>query len=51
MTTIITLEHSGLDAEFQHFILRFNEISLLCRYHQKREWGGVKKRVTLWITL
>jgi hypothetical protein len=34
--TIITLESCALNAEFQHFILRFNKISLLCRYHWKR---------------
>jgi hypothetical protein len=28
-----------LNAEFQHFILRFNKISLLCGYHQKRRQG------------
>jgi len=32
----ITLEPCALNAEFQHFILRFNKISLLCRYHWKR---------------
>jgi len=30
-TTIITLEPCALNAEFQHFILRFNKFSLLCR--------------------
>jgi hypothetical protein len=34
-TTIITLEPCALNAEFQHFILRFNKISLLCGYHWK----------------
>jgi len=34
----------------QHFILRFNKISLLCGYHWKRGLG-VKERVTLQITL
>jgi hypothetical protein len=34
-TTIITLEPCALNAEFQHFILRLNKISLLCRYHLK----------------
>jgi hypothetical protein len=29
-TTIISLEPCALNAEFQHFILRFNKISLLC---------------------
>jgi hypothetical protein len=32
-TTIIDLEPY---AEFQHFILRFNKMSLLCGYHWKR---------------
>jgi hypothetical protein len=31
-TTIITLEPCALNAEFQHFMLRFNKISLLCGY-------------------
>jgi hypothetical protein len=33
--TIITLEPCTLNAEFQHFILRFDKISLLHRYHLK----------------
>jgi hypothetical protein len=32
-TTIITLEPCALNAEFQHFIPRFNKISLVCRPH------------------
>jgi hypothetical protein len=32
-TTIITLNPFTLNAEFQHFINRFNKISSLCRYH------------------
>jgi hypothetical protein len=32
-TTIITFKPCALDVEFQHFILRFNQISLLCKYH------------------
>jgi hypothetical protein len=32
-TTITTLEPCALNAEFQHFILRFNKISKLCEYH------------------
>jgi hypothetical protein len=32
-TTIITLEHCALNAEFQHVIPRFTKISLLCGYH------------------
>jgi hypothetical protein len=35
-TTTIGLEPCALNAEFQHFILRFNKISLLCQYHLKR---------------
>ncbi len=35
-TTIISLKPCALDAEFQHFILRYNKISLLCIYHRKR---------------
>ncbi len=48
--TIITLESCALNAEFQHFILRFNKISLLCRYHWKRGWG-CKRGCNLPITL
>jgi hypothetical protein len=33
---IITLEPYAWNAEFQHFILKFNQISLLCIYHWKR---------------
>jgi hypothetical protein len=40
----------ALNAEFQHFILRFNIISLLCGYHWKRG-KEVKERVTLHISL
>jgi hypothetical protein len=53
-TTIITLKPRALDAEFQHFILRFNKISLLCQYHWKTVEGvkaGPKDRVTSQITL
>jgi hypothetical protein len=39
-----------INAEFQHFILRFNKMSLLCGYHWKRGYG-VKEKVTLRITL
>ncbi len=39
-TTIISLEPCALNTEFQHFMLRFNKISLLCRYHWKRGWAG-----------
>jgi uncharacterized BrkB/YihY/UPF0761 family membrane protein len=31
--TIIILDPSPLNSEFQHFILRLNKISLLCVYH------------------
>ncbi len=37
--TIITLKSGALNAEFQHFILRVNKISLLCGYHSKRGLG------------
>jgi len=37
-TTIVTLKPRALNAEFQHFILRFNKISLLCGYHWKRKY-------------
>ncbi len=41
---IITLEPCTLNAEFQHFIPRFNKISLLHRYHSKRGfWGGERR--------
>jgi hypothetical protein len=30
--TIISLETCALNAEFQHFILRLNKTTLLCRY-------------------
>jgi hypothetical protein len=35
ITTIIIFKPCALNAKFQHFILKFNEISLLCRYHWK----------------
>jgi hypothetical protein len=35
-TTIICLNPCALNAEYQHFILRFIKMSLLCRYHWKR---------------
>jgi hypothetical protein len=38
-TTIIPLESCTLNAGFQHLILRFNQISLLCRYHWRRGKG------------
>ncbi len=49
-TTIITLEPCALNAEFQHFILRFILMFLLSQYDWQRVWGGgVKERVTLQI--
>ncbi len=38
-TTIVSLEPCALNAEFQHFILRFIKISLLYRYRWKRGQG------------
>jgi hypothetical protein len=49
-TTIITLKPCALNAEFPHFILGFNKNFLTLQIPLK-EWMGVKKRVTLWITL
>jgi hypothetical protein len=56
--SMITLQPCALNAEFQHFILRFNlKNSLLCRYHWMRDkgWEQVQRhgedRVTLQITL
>jgi hypothetical protein len=46
---MLTLEPCALNAEFQHFILRYNQISLLWGYHPKRGWG--EERVNLWITV
>jgi hypothetical protein len=44
-TIIITLEFCVLNAEFQHFILRFNQISLFCEYITKRgDKGGKEAR-------
>jgi hypothetical protein len=34
--TIITIEPCEWNAEFQHFVPRFNRISLLCGYHSRR---------------
>ncbi len=57
-TTIIILEPCALNAEYEHFILRFIKMSLLCRYFVKEGIGGWKEaqrqgedRVTLRITL
>ncbi len=33
------LEPCALNAEFQHFIPRFNKTSLLCGHHSKRGYG------------
>jgi hypothetical protein len=44
-TTIIIIEPFALNPEFQHFILRFDKILLLCGYHSKRGYwvkGGPK---------
>ncbi len=45
-TTIISLKPCALNAEFQHFMLRFNKISFLCRYHWK---GGERVVKTGWL--
>jgi hypothetical protein len=36
-------EPCALNGEFQHFILRFNKISLLCRYQLKEGIGGERE--------
>jgi hypothetical protein len=44
-TTIISFEPCALSVEFQHFIPRFNKISLLCGPHSNRGYrvkGGPK---------
>jgi hypothetical protein len=41
-TTIISLKPCAWNAEFQHFIMRFNKISLLCKYHWKEGTRGWK---------
>jgi hypothetical protein len=53
ISTITTLEHCALNAETQHFILRFNKIFLYFVGIPLKEEGdrGVKERVTLLITL
>ncbi len=38
-TTIISLETCALNAEFEHFVLKFNQMSFLCGYHWERGWG------------
>jgi hypothetical protein len=58
-TIIITLEPCALNAEFQHFILRFNKNFVILRVSLKEEEigggsrkdVGVKEGVTLGITL
>jgi hypothetical protein len=52
-TTIITFKPCALNAEFHHFILSFNKISLLCGHHWKRGYGvkAGRKTVTLRISL
>jgi len=49
-TTIITLEPCALNAEFQHFIPRFNQISLLKEGigGERRPKEAVSLRKTLW---
>jgi hypothetical protein len=42
-TTIITLEPCALNAEFQHFILRFNKISILLLIPLKEGIGGERE--------
>ncbi len=52
-TTIISLEPCALNADFQHFIHRFNEIFLLYGYPQRRvcDVRRPKDRVTLQVIL
>jgi hypothetical protein len=53
-TTIITLEPCALNAEFQHFILRFNKIFDTLQIPLKEGIGSEREgedRVTLQITL
>jgi hypothetical protein len=53
-TTLIILEHCALNAEFQHFILRFNKNFFTLQIALKEGIGGesrLKDMVTLWITL
>ncbi len=42
-TTIVTSNFCALNAEFQHFIPRFNKTSLLCGSHSKRGDTGWKE--------
>jgi len=51
-TTIISLEPCALNAEYQHFILRFVKMSLLCGYHLKEGIMGERRpkdRVKRWL--
>jgi len=48
-TIIITLEPCALNAEFQQFIPRFNEISLVCSHHSKRGIGMKGGPKTGWL--
>jgi len=56
-TIIITLKPCAFDAEFQHFILRLNKISLLWGHTERgdRGWKQARRegedRVTFWIIL
>ncbi len=51
--TIFSLEPCALNVEFQHFNAKFNKISLLYGYPQRRVWGErrPKDRVTLRISI
>jgi hypothetical protein len=51
--TIISLEPCALNADFQHFIPRFNKISLLYGYPWKKglSESSLKDKVTLQIIL
>jgi hypothetical protein len=43
-TTIISHEPCALNVEFQHFIPKFNNISLLCGYVERGVWGERKPK-------
>jgi len=50
--TINSLERCALNAKFQHFILIFNKISLLCAYQLKEGFEGEKRpKVRTGVTL
>jgi len=57
ITIIMTLKPYALNAEFQHFILRFNKISLFANTTERRDRGWkqaqieAEDRVSLWLTL